>query len=192
MNIMSGHLRSPVALSALSLNQQLYSSLMSERGQKGVRLQCLPLQVRKEVDSYPIVLIGFLLTLCWPVYVLYIKLIATNDRFLEFPHFLKLCSETFSPLKQIGDLELMVSYICYAAQGGSLQTISYTSHSVSLVLRLIDSEVCKQERSPPIKLHQSFTYVSLSLSSIFPIHMTISCTVFFFFFASSQRYIFKI
>ncbi|XP_053541910.1 coiled-coil domain-containing protein 33 [Ictalurus punctatus] len=44
MNIMSGHLRSPVALSALSLNQQLYSSLMSERGQKGVRLQCLPLQ----------------------------------------------------------------------------------------------------------------------------------------------------
>ncbi|XP_053092925.1 coiled-coil domain-containing protein 33 isoform X2 [Pangasianodon hypophthalmus] len=68
MNTMSWHLRNPVAFSALSLNQQLYSSLMSERGQKGLRLQCLPLQ------------------------------------------------------------------------GGSLQTISDTSPSVSLVLRLIGSE----------------------------------------------------
>ncbi|MCJ8735908.1 hypothetical protein PDJAM_G00252840 [Pangasius djambal] len=44
MNTMSWHLRNPVAFSALSLNQQLYSSLMSERGQKGLRLHCLPLR----------------------------------------------------------------------------------------------------------------------------------------------------
>ncbi|XP_036431921.1 coiled-coil domain-containing protein 33 isoform X2 [Colossoma macropomum] len=44
MNAVSWHMKSPVAFSALSLDQQLYSSLMSEWGQRGLRLQGLQLQ----------------------------------------------------------------------------------------------------------------------------------------------------
>ncbi|KAL6474251.1 hypothetical protein MHYP_G00178120 [Metynnis hypsauchen] len=44
MNDVSWLMRSPVAFSALSLDQQLYSSLMSELGQRGLRLQGLHLQ----------------------------------------------------------------------------------------------------------------------------------------------------
>ncbi|KAI4872192.1 hypothetical protein NFI96_031026 [Prochilodus magdalenae] len=43
-NALSWHMRCPVAFSALDLNQQLYSSLMSERGQRGLRLRGLRLQ----------------------------------------------------------------------------------------------------------------------------------------------------
>lgn len=104
----------PVA--ALNLDQQLYNSLMSGGGQKGLRLQGLPLQVNKE---------DFLFTLvryyCWDSYWdyvvswIYIKLTATKDRLVEFTHFKAILQKFSYFLKQICALVLMVSYICYVA-----------------------------------------------------------------------------
>lgn len=142
-------------------------------------------------DFYQI--LGFLL--CWSMYVLS-NLLTPMREFWNFPT-LKLSSQTFSPfisqsLKQTADLVLMVSYICYVAQGDSLRTISDPSPSVSLVLCLIGSKVCKQEQSPPIKLYLSFTHVCLSLYvftrfflSTWQFHVP-------YFFASGQRYIVEI
>ena len=47
LNAVSWHLRSPLGFSALPLHPQLYRKLMSEGGQRGVRVGQLSLRVRQ-------------------------------------------------------------------------------------------------------------------------------------------------
>lgn len=184
MNSMSWHLRNPIAFSALTLDQQLYSSLKSERSQNSLILRCLPLQVSKAflcvffffTNTIHRIFTETILENIWISCLLSVML-----RVFNF-HFKAVLSKVSAflisqSLKQIGDLVLMVSYICYVAQGGSLQNISDTPPSVSLVLRLIGSEVCKQGHFPPFKLQPSFTHVCLSPCAHKYFSLAISCTI---------------
>ncbi|MBN3307874.1 CCD33 protein, partial [Amia calva] len=56
MNTVSWHIRSPLGFSALPLDQALYRRLMEERGQRGVKVEKVPLQgstLQTTVDTEP-------------------------------------------------------------------------------------------------------------------------------------------
>uniref|UniRef100_W5NCL4 Coiled-coil domain containing 33 n=1 Tax=Lepisosteus oculatus TaxID=7918 RepID=W5NCL4_LEPOC len=58
MNAVTWHIRSPLGFSALPLDQSLYKRLMGEKGQRGVRVEQLPLQgstLRTTSDTDPCV-----------------------------------------------------------------------------------------------------------------------------------------
>ncbi|KAK1157967.1 coiled-coil domain-containing protein 33-like [Acipenser oxyrinchus oxyrinchus] len=51
MNTVCWHIRSPLGFSALSLNEDVYRKLMAESGQRGIRVEKLPVQVRGRLQD---------------------------------------------------------------------------------------------------------------------------------------------